>query len=65
MGVKDVASILSNIGGLALSVYGFLSFAMSQYETFIMDKSMLKKLYGEIKDDDPSSAVSDFMTNSD
>ena len=30
-----------------------------------MDKSMLKKMYGEIRDDDPSSAVNDLMSSTD
>lgn len=30
-----------------------------------MDKSMLKQLYGEIVDDDPSSAVEDFIKSTD
>ena len=42
-----------------------MSYIIGQYETFIMDKSMLKQLYGEIRDDDPSSAVNEFMENND
>ena len=30
-----------------------------------MDKSMLKKMYSEMSDDDPSSAVNDAMSSSD
>lgn len=50
---------LYSIGALALSFYGFLNIVINQYETFNMDKSMLKKMYSEIIDDEPCSAFDD------
>ena len=37
--------LLSNLGGYATVITGFFGLLLSNYQKFIFDKSMLKKLY--------------------
>ena len=39
--------ILSNFGGLALSIVSAVGFLLKGYESFVHKKSMVKRLYGE------------------
>ena len=50
-----------NVGGNIPIFYGVFAFFLGSYQSFIMDKSMLKKLYGEIKARDLESAVDGIM----
>ena len=44
---KYLSDFLSDLGGLFTSVMGVLTFFISGYQSFVHDKSMIKKLYGE------------------
>ena len=63
--VEGVVTDLYSIIPFAITIYTWLYIVMNIYETFNMDKSMLKKMYREIIDDDPSSAVDDLMKSTD
>ena len=39
---------LSSFGALVMTISALIGFLVNNYETFIKDKSMLKKLYGEL-----------------
>ena len=45
-------SFIAEFAGLVLSLYSLLAFFMKGYQSFIVSKSMLKKLYGEVPDDE-------------
>ena len=54
-------TFVSNASGLILAIYSALSFFISGYQSFIVDKSMMKMLYGEVADpsDDTNQASDD------
>ena len=42
-----IGDIVSDMGGLFVSIIGTVSFILSGYQEFVQDKSMLKQLYAE------------------
>ena len=40
---------LSEVGGFFTSVMGIFTFFISGYQSFVSEKSMIKKLYGEVR----------------
>ena len=42
------ADYLASVGGLFLSLLGIFTWLMSSYQEFVQQKSMLKRLYGEV-----------------
>ena len=42
-----IGDILSDMGGLFVSIIGTVNFTLSGYQEFVQDKSMLKQLYAE------------------
>ena len=50
------SDFLSNIGGLFTSLMAGASFLVEGYQSFVAQKSMLKRLYGEEDDLDSTQA---------
>lgn len=54
-----LTDFLSDIGGLFTSLIAVASFILSNYQNFVSEKSLLKRLYGEDLSELPEEADSD------
>ena len=44
----NIVDILSSFGGTITTILGTVTFFISGYQSFVADKSLIKKLYGQI-----------------
>lgn len=48
-------SFVGDFTAVGLSIYGTIAFFLGHYQEFVVDKSMLKMLYKEHREDEPTS----------